>query len=404
MSAISRRRLLQGGASLGALAVAGAGLGCAGPVQHWPNPAFLRTPRAATPGRAALGWSCRWDAAEACQQLVAELGGLPWLGRGDSVLVKVACNSGNAHPAVTAAEAVESVVRLLRAHGAGSVVVADQAGVEHVRLTAEGRQGSTRELMRGNGLLDAAARAGAEVHCFEEEGWAGYQQASADFEHHWSTSPWLAAILERADHVVVLPRLGAHALAGVSLGAKAAVGWLRDDSRRHLHQRGDSFYEQIAELNLMAPLRDKLRLVLTVGRRALLDIGPDFGSDVDLEGVLALGATNVLDHDAVGTALLRWLDESVASGFDGYSPFPEDVDFWNRRLVTEVWGPEAARDYRPLRASSPDRGLAFDRTLSHLCALRGVRPSRIAVTRVGAPWPDGLASFLARQDDGLFAV
>src|SRR5947209_870035 len=42
-----------------------------------------------------------------------------WLGAGDSVFVKVACNSANAHPAVTSPAAVRAMCRELFARGAG---------------------------------------------------------------------------------------------------------------------------------------------------------------------------------------------------------------------------------------------------------------------------------------------
>src|SRR5688500_14842820 len=52
-----------------------------------------------------------------------------WLEPGDSVFVKVACNSGNRHPAVTSPNAVRAVTRALFERGAGRVLVGDQSGV-----------------------------------------------------------------------------------------------------------------------------------------------------------------------------------------------------------------------------------------------------------------------------------
>jgi len=70
---------------------------------------------------------------------------------------------------------------------------------------------------------------------------------------------------------------------------KNAVGWLRDDSRLLLHQKGARFYERLAEINHFRPLRDKLRFTLTLADRALLKIGPDFGGQYKFGGWLALG-------------------------------------------------------------------------------------------------------------------
>ena len=92
-----------------------------------------------------------------------------WLKPGDSVFVKLACNSGEVHPATTSPAAVRAMVRALKDRGAGRVVVGDQSGVASVRLIKDGRRsGSTRELFQRNGLYQAIVDSGAEVHCFEE--------------------------------------------------------------------------------------------------------------------------------------------------------------------------------------------------------------------------------------------
>ena len=74
----------------------------------------------------------------------------------------------------------------------------------------------------------------------------------------------LPDILKQVDHIILLPRVSRHALAGSTLGLKAAVGWLRDDSRLELHRDARSFLEKIVEINDTTTLRRKLRLVLTV--------------------------------------------------------------------------------------------------------------------------------------------
>ena len=413
MDPLSRRQLLRAGLGLGTLGLAALGgvgtlglgaAGCAGPVRTAPSRAYLQLPPAAEPGRVALGWYEQLDARAACQKCLRALGDLPWLRHGDSVLVKVSSNSPNEHPAVTSPEAVEAMVGLLRARGAGRVVVADQAGVEHVRRTAEGRTGSTREVMTDNGLAAAAEQAGAELCCFDDGAWDDFFQPRDELPHHWEQTLRLPKILEQIDHVIYLPRLGTHGVAGVSAGAKIAVGFVRDDSRQHLHGRADRFFEQIAELSLFSPLRDKLRLVLTLARSALLKIGPDFGSHYDLGGVLAFGSTRLFDHDALATSLLAWLGREDRSFFDLYTPYPKDADFWNRHLFAEIWGGAALADYRPLHPYPIGRSLAADRCLSHLAVLEGRRPGRIELVRDGDAIPEELLAHLRAHPDGIFAL
>ena len=369
---------------LGAAAVTllGAGVGCGGTLRTKPNEAFLRLPTK-EPNRVALGLYRRATPAQICQQAIAQITDLSWLEKGDSVFLKLACNSDEPHPAVTYPAAVVAMVELLRARGAGIIYVGDQAGVEHVRLTRKGRVSATEQVMERNGLLAAVKSAKATLHCFDDQGWDGYYPPALDFANHWEQPPQLAKILQRVDHVVYLPRLGSHALAGYTCGIKIAVGWLRDDSRRLLHQRGDSFFEKIAEINRLPPLRNKLRLTLTLGSHALLNIGPDIGSAYSFDGHLLIASTSLSAHDAVAAALLPWLDRNDQSIFDLYRPYPDDVDHWNRGFVKDMWGPRAMKDYRAIEAYALGHHLALDPCVSHLAVLEGKRPAHTAVQLLG---------------------
>ncbi|HEY3354577.1 MAG TPA: DUF362 domain-containing protein [Polyangia bacterium] len=400
---LTRRELLR----LGAGAAAGgllAAAGCAGPLRTTPNAEFLALPQSAAGGRAALGVFASRDLRAACERIVPAVSDLSWLRRGDSVFVKVACNSPNEHPAVTSPDAVRAMVGFLRDHGAGRVYVGDQAGVEHVRLTPSGRVRSTRALMARNGLLQAAADAGAILHCFDDRGWDGYVAPPRDFAGVWQGDLFVARVLDEVDHVVNLPRLGTHAIAGYTCGVKNAVGWLRDDSRRVLHQRGARFFERIAEINHIAPLRAKLRLTVTLAHRALLNIGPDFGGTYRFDGCLALAARRLVDHDAVASALLPWLDGDSASFFDLYAPYPRHVNFWNRGLVKDTWGKPALAAYEPILPFPRGAPLAHDAGLAHLARLEGYRPARIAVALSGERVPPGLVAHLRARPDRLFAL
>lgn len=369
-----------------------------------PNAAFLALPQAPSPGRVLLGMYSSSQMRGLCDRVVPEISDMRWLRRGDSVFVKLACNSPNPHPSVTDPEAVAEMVRFLKAQGAGRVFVGDQAGVEHVRLTRDGRVSSTRELLARNGLRDALVRAGGKVHCFDDQGWDGYFQAEPDFESVWKQDLWLPRILEQVDHVVNLPRLGAHSLAGYTCGIKSAVGYLRDDSRLILHQRGASFYERIAEINHVRPLRDKLRMTVTLCHAALTNIGPDFGAVRRFDGCVALASASLIDHDALASALLPWLDRGHTSMFDLYSPFPDHVNYWNRGLVREAWGEQSLEAYEQITAFRLGGSVEHDAGLSHLGRLQRYRPSKIQVLRQGDSIPQSLVVHLGQAAGGLFAL
>lgn len=388
----------------GAGSLAAAMAGCAGALRTTPNARYLTSPPAKQAGSVVLGMYSDRDWSRACRQSVLAATDLRWLRRGDSVFVKVACNSPNIHPAVTAHQAVEALVGLLRQRGAGKVYVGDQSGVEHVRLTAKGRVNSTRALMAKNGLLAAARRSGATLHCFDDQGWGGYFQPRLDFSDSWEGALWLPRILQQVDHVIYLPRLGTHALTGYTCGVKNAVGWLRDDSRLAYHRRGRTFFEKAAEINHASPLREKLRLVLTLGDAALLDIGPDFGGEYDFDGCVALASTSLVDHDFVASALLPWLDDHNLSFYDIYSPYPAHVDFWNRNLIKETWGEQAMSRYQAIEPYVTARRLEHDTCLSHLAWLQRYRPTKIKVKRQGRRWPRGLLGHLRGVGGGVLAV
>ncbi len=383
---------------------AGLGAGCAGPLRQDPNPRYLALPPAARPGQVLLGMYRGYRHRQILEELLPQVSDLGWLSRGDAVLVKIACNSGNIHPAVTSPGAVAAVVGLLRDRGAGPVYVADQAGVEHVRLTAEGRVGSTRELMARNGLLQAAQAAGAEVVCFDDQGWEGYVRAEMWPGSRWGEGLWLPRMLQQVDHVINLPRLGAHALAGYTCGIKNGVGWLRDDSRRLLHQQGGAFYERLAEIWHAPLLRARLRLTLTLADAVLTNIGPDFGAEVFPPGCLAVAATDLVAHDHLAAALLPWFDRRDLSIYDIYSPYPSGVNLFNRHLVSSTWGAAALAGYEPLVPAPPGGALAHDPCASHLAVLQGSRPDRIAVRLGGGHVPAALREHLRGYGGGVFAV
>ena len=402
MATTSRRRVLQYGMSTGLALTLPA---CAtGSVRSGLDAAYLRLPPREAPGRVAMAvlpskaWSC------ALEQVVSGVSDLRWLKRGDSVFVKVASNSGHVHPAVTSPDAVLALVALLRAAGAGRVLVGDQAGAEHVRKWQGGRRSSTRERFADNGLLAAIERSGAELHCFDDQPWESSFQAEPDFVSAWDTRLYLPRVLREVDHVVVLPRLGAHALAGYSCAVKAAVGWLRDDSRLVLHREGDRFYERVAEINHMPALRDKLRLVVTLIDKALVSIGPDIGKTYEFAGCFALASTSLLDHDATASMLLPYLRaRSGLSVFDVYEPFPTHVNYWNRWFLSEAWGERGVLGYQALTPAPFGRHIAQDAILSRLAVLEGRRPQRIEVA-ASSPLPDALVAHLRAADGGLFAV
>jgi uncharacterized protein (DUF362 family) len=266
-----------------------------------------------------------------------------WLSRGDTVLIKPACNSGNPYPATTDPVALAAMVRLLRERGAGRVIVADMSGVQFVRFSKDGLHGSTRALLERTGLAAAARDAGAEVEAFEEAGWDGFFADALFSGSTWSGPILLPEVLHRVDHVVLMPRCSRHLLAGSTLGLKAAVGWWRHDSRLEYHRDARSFSEKTADAATVPAIRDRQRLVLTSATRVLTTFGPDQGFVLEPDPGLVFASADPVAHDMVSLAwLLEGRRATPAGRRDGFLDDPNTsgvmVNLANRVVVQWLGG------------------------------------------------------------------
>ncbi|MEW6271115.1 MAG: DUF362 domain-containing protein [Thermodesulfobacteriota bacterium] len=352
--------------------------------------ALAGVPRGATPE----------SVAQAVRRAACAPDDLAWLARGDTVFVKVAANSGNGYPATTDPIAVRAMVELLRERGAGRVIVGDMSGVQAVRFWKDGLRGSSRELMRENGIARAAHEAGAELHAFEEAGWDGFFAESPKVAGSWAGPIMLPAVLREVDHVVLLPRCARHVLAGSTLALKAAVGWWRHDSRLEYHRDAATFAQKTADASTVPTILEKQRLVLTSATRVLTTFGPDDGYDHDPEHGLVFASPSPVAHDMLS---LAWLLEGRAatpeSERTGLLDDPNQsgtfVNLANRIVTTWLGGLGEA-----LRAERLERyDLATiwdDRVLARAFQTAGGVP-RVELGAVNEHIPPALLERLARQ-------
>ena len=402
---LNRRQFIEVGCKLGAGALLASVTGCSGDqVISTPNEDFLKIPPAKENGKVVLGIYQSRDMRKICEETVAAVSDMKWLSRGDSVFVKIACNSPNRHPSVTSPEAIEAMVGFLKDRGAGTVYVGDQSGIEFVRLTRTGRTGSTQDLMTRCGQLEGAKSAGAKIYCFDDHGWDNYHKAESDFENVWEDNLYLPDVLREVDHIVYLPRLGTHSIAGYTCGIKNAVGWLRDDSRLFLHQGGPVFFKRIAEINHFPLIRKKLRLTATLGDSALVHMGPDFGTRYQFGGCFGLASTRLLDHDYLASSMIPWLSKHAMSIYDLYSPYPTHVNYWNREVVKGAWGEEGLRNCRTVTPYRFGTKIENDPCLSHLATIERYRPRKIVLIKKGDNIPDGLVVHLKESGEGILAI
>jgi uncharacterized protein (DUF362 family) len=336
-----------------------------------------------------------------------------WLKAGDSVLIKVAVNSQYPHPSTTCVNGVIAMIQELKRRGAGRVIVADQAGVEHVRSSAKGRVDSTQNMFRQNGLA-AVTQYDAETCFFDDQPFAtGYFRPTLPTAHHWPRGLYIPTIVNSVDHIVYMPRLGAHAIAGNTQAHKMAIGWLREDSRHDMHNDARYFYEKYTEVNYTKELAARIRLVVGVSEQALLHGGPDQGTPYAMNPVLVLASTSLSNHDAVGASLLVTLNRmvtKVSAGAQIYTAY--SAPFLNLGLSNGITVPsgdagawvDSGSSFSTLNPHAWESGITKDRAITRGWALSGGKPTSIQVVRDGARLSTDIERGVVAHGEGLYLL
>jgi uncharacterized protein (DUF362 family) len=336
--------------------------------------------------------------AEAVKDAARAATDFSWLSRGDSIWIKPALNSGNPYPATTSPVGIRAMIELLKEKGAGRVIVGDMAGIEHVKLTPGGREGSTRQLMAASGIARAVAAAGGELHFPEEIGWDGFFEDGPPAGGHWTCGLMMPEILREVDHLVVMPRCSRHVLLGSSLGMKNAVGYWRTDTRLEYHRDAATIHEKTAEANRLPCLQEKQRLVLTTADKVLTTFGPDKGFVSEPETGLAIASASIVAHDMVS---LAWLLENRAMmtneererEADPYRD-PLRVNLINRIVVFYLGGASAAVRAQNL-VRHDIRTIWDDRVLNRAYAVFGGTPE-VHLVDGQRPAPEAIKRTLRR--------
>ena len=262
-------------------------------------------------------------------------GDLSWLAAGDTVLLKPALNSGDPFPSTTHPGAVRAAADLLAERGA-RVVIGDQSGIEHLLHHPGGViRGSTMANFVHAGI---AAPGDPRFTAFEDGGWdSGFFRYRSRRTRSWKDGFFITNRVKEADHIISLPRVSTHSMAGATLGFKNMVGLLREDSRMEFHANGPmnafilrsatgssleqhddgsgKFLEKIVEIS--DAVREKLRLTLFVATAVQATFGPDrYGIRIGPSGLgrahivrpprgLVFGSADPVAAETVALAVLR---------------------------------------------------------------------------------------------------
>lgn len=263
-----------------------------------------------------------------------------WLKPGDTVLLKPALNSPNPYPATTHPLSIHAIKDLLVQRGA-HVVIGDQSGIEHVVHSPKGViKGSSIKNFETAGILRNPSDRKSFV-AFEADVWDSFEHIQTNRTLSWKNGFYVTPWIKKADHIINLPRVSAHAQAGVTLGFKNLVGILREDSRIEFHTNGPfnsfitkaaqgselsihddgtrAFIEKITEISLA--VKDKLRATLFTATQAQTTLGPDreilpgLRSHVATpETGLVFASTNPVAAEAFAISYLGYLYQTCTPG------------------------------------------------------------------------------------------
>ncbi len=302
---------------------------------------------------------------------------LDWLQSGDTILIKPVINSGKPYPATTSPLALASMIRLLKANGAGRVIVGDMSGVGHLDQRPEVCKGSSRKLAKSAGLLNPVLDAGAEWAFFEEAGWDGFYEEQPAPGSHWQRGIMLPNVLREVDHIVSMPRCSRHALLGNTLGIKSVVGYMRYDTRFEYHHAAKTIQEKTAEANTVPTLLQKQRLVITAADKVLATLGPDLGHVFAPQQGLVIASRSMIAHDLVSLAWLMmhwrkapWLNKQALTD-PSSSQFVSNMA---NRVVAGILGGWKYSFSAEKMEHSPLPDIWRDRTLLRACELMGGIP------------------------------
>jgi uncharacterized protein (DUF362 family) len=321
-----------------------------------------------------------------------------WLSKGDRVLIKIALNSGKRYPATTDPWSLHCMVNLLKEKGASKILVGDQSGFGTVQWTKDLKEGSSRQLAKTAGILKIIEDSGTEPCFFEEYGWDSYGPAIPNGKNHWKKPIMVPATLDEVDHIIYLPRISSHVLAGNTLGFKLSVGFLRSDSRGEFHRGGKQFYAMYEEINHVPQIASKLRLVVSSGRSVLTLVGPNEGPTAKPDFGLVLASDDLLAHEMLAYAWLQWNRQFETSSIAHMTmgSHTKSRSRYNKKFSDRMWPNKDGLGTPPIDYFEPGNLYNHPAVVNHLKRIGG-RPRSIYVEEINKQPDSSVIDYLKRQ-------
>ena len=219
-------------------------------------------------------------------------GGIGFINKGSTVLIKPNLNTGDPHPASTNPEVVYEVINLVKKQDPYRILVGDRSGYWL----------NTIDCMRQSKIYDAAIDAGAEIYPFDDEEWIKVNPIMAE---NWVNGFSIPKMVNDVDYIISIPVLKTHIKAYFSIAIKNWVGILQPKDRTSgLHSyegNKTAFGYKLAELHL-----SRLpSFIVTDCTKVFVDGGPTTGKAVD--GNIIYATNDIIANDVVGLAILKTL-------------------------------------------------------------------------------------------------
>ena len=226
------------------------------------------------------------------EKAVALAGGLGFIKKGSTVLIKPNFNTGDPHPASTNPEVIRHVIRLVKNQDPYAILVGDRSSF----------WSDTLKCMKKNGVYEVAEQEGAELYPFDNTEWIKISPAKAKA---WPKGFTVPKILNEVDYVISMPVIKTHSIATFTMAIKNWVGILEPLQRTtdlHLfNSKEDTFGHMLAELHL-ARTAD---FIIMDGTKVFVEGGPTEGKVI--EAGLVVASNDIIANDTVGLAILKTL-------------------------------------------------------------------------------------------------
>lgn len=241
------------------------------------------------------GYKASLEAAMA--ETIAADGLVDVVNAGDTVYMKVNCNSGDWYPYSTRQRMIEEVGQWAWDQGASRVIVGDRSFYGY-------SAGQTLTIMNANGVAEAAENIGAELMAFDnDDDWVQIDQDDADL---WVDGFRFPQVVVEADVIINLPIMKTHFISGFTMAMKNIIGLCHPEDREragNLNYHAD-LHRKIAQLNQhITPT-----LHLLDAWEAVIQGGPTPGGDppglTGEPGVL-ICTTDRIAADVTGLGILK---------------------------------------------------------------------------------------------------